>query len=231
MKIAYLMLVHQNPRLLKRAVAALSCDGCGFFIHVDQRVDARSFSDIGGNTIFFCKQRVPVYWGEFSLVQATLMLMREALGSAEGYDYFVLLSGSDYPLRAGTYIRRFLKENRGSEFINLVKMPAPGFPLSKINKLRYPSDKPARRFASRTLAKIGLAQRDFRRSLRGLDAYGGTQWWTISRDAAQYIAGSVRLNPHLEKYFQKAFTSDEMFFHTILGNSPFRTRVRRSLVY
>src|SRR5262249_34983040 len=27
------------------------------------------------------------------------------------------------------------------------------------------------------------------------------------------------------------FASDESFFHTILGNSPFRTRMRRNLVY
>lgn len=231
MKIAYLMLVHNNPRLLKRAIATLSCEGCAFFIHVDRKSDIQDFSALGGDKIFFCEQRIPVYWGEFSIVQATLLLTQEALERPEGYDYFVLLSGSDYPLRSGKYVRAFLEDHRGSEFINLVKMPAPGYPLSKINKLRYPSDKPARRFATRALAKLGFAQRDSKRWLGGLEPYSGSQWWAISRDAVQYIVEFTKLNPQVEEYFRNAFTSDEMFFHTILANSPFRSRVRKGLTY
>jgi hypothetical protein len=38
-------------------------------------------------------------------------------------------------------------------------------------------------------------------------------------------------NPHVEEYFQNTFAPDESFFHTILGNSPWRSRVRKNLVY
>lgn len=191
----------------------------------------RQFSAIDGENTFFCKQRVPVHWGEFSLVQATLMMIREALEHPTHYDYFVLLSGSDYPLRNGEYIRAFFEDNTGLEFMNLMKLPAPGFPIAKINKLRYPSDKPVRRFATRALGRLGLAQRDFKQWLRGLQPYCGSQWWAISRDAVKYIVEFTQVNPHVEGYFQNTFTSDEMFFHTILGNSPFRSKIRRNLVY
>ena len=53
--------------------------------------------------------------------------------------------------------------------MSMVKMPAPGYPLSKINTVRFTSDKPLRRFASRALAKLGLAQRDYRKHLGGLE--------------------------------------------------------------
>lgn len=231
MKIAYLMLVHKNPQLLKRAIGRLSSEDCAFFIHVDRKTDIREFSAIVGDDIFFREQRIPVYWGEFSQVEATLGLVRQALACSARYDYFTLSTGSDYPLRSGKYVRTFLEDNRGLEFMSLVKMPAPGFPLSKINKLRYPSDKPVRRFAARALAKLGLAQRDHRKYLGGLAAYAGHGSWTLSRDACQHMVDFARCNPHLEKYFRNAFTSDEMFFHTILGNSPFRSRVRKSLTY
>ena len=118
-----------------------------------------------------------------------------------------------------------------AEFISLVKMPAPGYPLYKINKLRYPSDKPVRRFASRVLAKLGLAQRDYRKYLGRLEAYAGDACWALSRDACQYIVEFARCNPHVERFFRNTFTSDETFFHTILGNSPFRPRAQRSLLY
>jgi hypothetical protein len=97
-----------------------------------------------------------------------MLLVRQALGSSANYDYFIFLQGSTYPLRSGGYIQRFLEKNRDWEFVNLVKMPAPGYPLSKINTLRYPSDMPVRRVAARALAKLGLAQWDYRKYLNGL---------------------------------------------------------------
>jgi hypothetical protein len=231
MKIAYLVLTHRNPNLLKRAIRALSSDSAAFFIHIDLKADTRDFSGIGGKNIYVSEERMPVYWAEFSQVEATIRLMRQALDSSARYDYFVLLQGSDYPLKSSKYIEEFLETNRGSEFMSVVKMPAPGYPLSKINKLRYPSAMAVRRFASRVLAKLGLARRDYRKYLGSLEAYSGDACWALSREACEYILEFARLNPHVETFFRNTFSSDEMFFHTILGNSPFRSRVQRSLLY
>lgn len=231
MRIAYLVLAHANPRLLKKATELLSSQHCAFFIHIDRKANIREFADISGDNIFFSEQRIPVNWGEFSQVEATLLLVRQALSCSPGYDYLVFLQGSDYPLRSGRYIEGFLERNRGCEFMSLLKMPAPGYPLSKISMLRYPCDKPVRHFATRGLAKLGFAQRDYRRYLGGLDAYAGQTWWTLSRDACQYIVEFAESNPHVADYFRNTFTSDEMFFHTILGNSPLLPRLRRNLIY
>lgn len=231
MRIAYLMTVHRNPLLLERFIGTLSICGSGFFIHVDQKADIGKFSGIGGAGVFLSEERIPVYWCQISQVEATLLLMRQALARPENYDYFVFLQGSDYPIRSGAYIQRFFEENRGHEFISTTKIPASGYPLSKINNLWYPSDKPVRRFAAKTLAKLGLAQRDYRKYLGGLEAYAGHACWALSRDACQYIVRFAESNPHVEKYFQDACTPDEMYFQTVLGNSPFRSRTRRNLVY
>ena len=208
----------------------LSTDDCAFFIHVDRKSNIHDFSGVAGDNVFF-SERIPAYWGEFTLVEATMRLIRKGLAAPTEYEYYVLLLGSDYPLRGGTYIQRFLEHNSGCEFMSMVKMPAPGYPLSKINKLRYPSNKPIRRFASRALAKLGLAQRDYRKYLGGLEAYAGDQSWALTRDACQYIVDFAERNPQVERYFRNTFTSDEMFFHTILGNSSCYPRTRRSLLY
>jgi Core-2/I-Branching enzyme len=232
MKIAYLMLVHNNPQLLKKAIEALSSDGCGFFIHVDAKSDIRSFSGISGENVTFTEPRIPVYWGEFSIVRATMRLMRLALESPQGYDYFVFLQGSDYPLQSATYIQRFFAENRDSEFLSLVEMPAPGYPLSRLEAFRYPSTKPLLRFATRALGKIGLARRSYRKHLAGLQAYAGDASWSLSRKACEYIANFTIQNPKVEAFFENTFSApDEWFYHTILGNSSFRMRCRRTLCY
>lgn len=231
MKIAYLILAHQNPQLLRRAIGTLSSSHAGFFIHIDGKADMQPFRGLTGDNVFISRERIPVYWGEFSIVRAVQLLIRQALERAEDYSYFVLLSGSDYPLRSGNYILKFMEANQGTEFMSLTQMPAAGYPLSKINRVAFPSSMPVRRFASRAMAKLGLAQRDFRKHLGELQPYGGSQWWALSRSACQFIMDFADRNPQLERYFLNTFTSDEMFFHTILGNSPFRARTQRNLVY
>jgi hypothetical protein len=231
LKVAYLVFAYKNPQVLKRTIKRLSSEDCSFFVHIDQKSDMDEFSCISGENIFFSDRRIPVYWAEFSGIEAILLLIRQALERPEHYDYFVLLSGSEYPLRSGRYIHAFLEENRGLEFISMVKMPAPGKPISRINTLRFPSDKPIRRFAFRALAKVGLASRDYRKYLEGLEPYSGITWWTLSRNACEYIVRFMDEKPHVERYFRYTHAPEESFFHTILGNSPLRASIRGNLLY
>jgi hypothetical protein len=158
--------------------------------------------------------------------------MRRALDCPQSYDRFVFLQGSDYPLQSARYIQTFFAENRDLEFISLMEMPAPGYPLSRFEAFRYPSTRPILRFATRALGKIGLARRDYRKHLFGLQAYGGDASWSLSREACQYILEFLIQNPRVEAYFRNSFSApDEWFYHTILGNSPFRPRCRRGPFY
>lgn len=233
MKIAYLMEVHDSPRLLKRLIAALSCKDSDFFIHVDRKANLRQFSGVNGDNIFMTKERIPVYYGGYSQVEATLILLREALAGSQDYDYFVLLSGSHYPLRSKEYIYRFFERNRGSEFISMAGMPdnARGLPLSKIDRIYFEEDDPGRRFLFKILARVGLAQRDHRKCLGSVAAYGGSSWWALTREACRYIIDFAQSNEGISRFFRHTPTPDEMFFHTILGNSPFRPSIRRNVTY
>jgi hypothetical protein len=230
MRIAYLVFAYKNPQLLERAIMKLSSDECAFFIHIDQKSNIGEFSRIQGDNIFFSEKRIPVYWGEFSGVEAILLLIRQALESGP-YDYCVLLSGSEYPLKSSRYIHSFLEHNQGSEFIALLKMPSPGKPISRINTVRFESDKPLRRLTWRLLAKMGLAQRDYRQYLGGLEPYSGITWWALSRMACEYVVRFTKENPQVAKFFRNTFSPEETFIHTILGNSPLRDRVRGHLVF
>jgi hypothetical protein len=228
MKIAYLVLAHTNPRLLARTIQRLSSEDVRFYIHVDRKADQSLFESIRGENVLFCESRVRVYWGDFSQVEAILVLLRTAMGNWDP-DYCVLISGSDYPLRSGRYIQRFLEENTGSEFINLIKVPAPGKPLSRVNTLRSRRSKPLLHFLTRMLAKFSLMGRDYRKHLSGMEPYSGSTWWALSSAACAYVLNFVQGNERFVRFFESMFASDEAFFHTILGNSYLRSRVRRNL--
>jgi hypothetical protein len=232
MRIAYLVLAHTNPGVIERAIAVLDSKECAFFVHIDQKSDIRKFSRIAGKNVLFTEKRVPVYWGQFSQVDAILLLLQKAMRT-DRFDYFVLLSGSDFPLRSARYISTFFRTYLGSEFISLVKVPsaAAGKPLSRMNTLVLPSTQPVRRFLVRVMAKLGWAKRDYRRYLGSLEAYSGSTWWALTREACQYLLDFGERNPNVANYFKNTFASDESYFHTILGNSEFKPKIRRNLVY
>lgn len=216
---------------MKREIELLSSDDSAFFIHIDKKRDIRNFADLQGENVSFIDDRISVYWAEFSGVRATLRLMQRALNDSRCFEYLFLLSGSEYPIRSRRYIESFLEANRGSEFIRIIKVPAPGKPLSRVTTIRYESDKPVRRFASRALAKIGLAQRDYRMYLGCLEPYSGRTWWALTRRACEYILCFAEQNPQITRFFQDTFAPEEAFIHTILGNSEFLSKARGNLVY
>lgn len=231
MKVAYLILGHRNPRLIQKAVECLSCADATFFIHIDAKFSLEPFAAIRGENVFFIQDRLPVYWGEFSQTEAIFLLIRRALAASQRHDYFVLMSGSDFPLRSGKYVRDFLETNNGREFISMVKLPAPGMPVSRINTLRFPTTRPVLRFIFRALAKVGLGQRDYRKHLGELEPCSGHTWWALSRAACEYLIAFRQSRPAVVKFFENTHASDETLIHTILGNSPFKSQIRRHLVF
>jgi hypothetical protein len=232
MKIAYLVMTHQNPQLLRRLVRTLSVgdEDCEFFVHLDKKTPSHRFPSFTAPRLKFT-ERIPVYWGEFSQMEAILGLLKEAMASPKRYDYLVLITGACYPLRTGGYIKRFFASQPGQQYMDIVTVPGPGKPLSRMNTIRYESSAPIRRFVFRALAKVGLGQRDYRKYLGDLAAYAGDGAWALSREACEYLLQFMVENPTVTEYFRKTFAPDEAFIHTILGNSPFRARMRRNLVY
>jgi hypothetical protein len=233
MKIAYLILAHNNPGHLSRMIAALSHQDCSFFVHIDGKSNIDDFRHINGDKVHFIENRLDVYWGEYSMVEAILALIRQALAAVEGNGYLVLLSGSDYPLRSNEYINGFFERMYGTQFISMVEIPdgAADQPLSKINRFSPASSRPICRFFARALGRIGLASRDYRKHLGILRPFVGSTWWALTADACRYILEFVEHNRSICNYFENTFSSDEMLFHTILATSTFSPRVHRSLVY
>ena len=238
MPTAYLIATYHSPLHLKRLVDALRTDRSAFFVHVDKKVDMAPFSSLLPSDVTFCNKRFAVYWGGFSLVEAELTLLRTALSAGGAFDRFVLLSGSEYPLYPAVEIQDFFERHALSEFMNIVHMPADhvGKPISRLTNYWIASDAPARlgqRILRKALKTFGLLphSRDYRAVFKSLQPYGGSSWWALTRDACNYIEHFVQNNVEVVDFFRNTLTPDEMLFHTILGNSPFRSRMEHNLVY
>jgi hypothetical protein len=240
MKIAYLILAHNTPNHLSRLVRALDCSSAAFFIHLDQKSDISPFRDrLLDRNVTFLKDRLAVYWGDFSDVEATINLMKEALNCSPDLGYLALMSGSDYPLRSPQYIESFFSRNEGCQFINLVPVPCEpvGKPIDRFQQywLRTPYH---RKFIVRAIARLNslnwrlkFFNRDYKKVFKGLKPFGGSQWWALTADACRQILKFIDSRPDVVKYFKNVYLPDESFFHTIVGNSEFANKVRRNLTF
>lgn len=234
MKIAYLILADNNPNHFKRLIRALDSSDSACFVHVDRKSNLDDFLMPEAANLHFCEDRIAIYWEEYSVVEATLRLMCDAINAQEQYDYCVLLSGNDYPLRSVRYIQHFFEMHRGMEFINAYSMTDgdKGKPLSRLTRYVPRSDQIHDPELLKQLNNQSMsANRDYKHALGDLQPYSGSAWWALTREACKYILDFVDKERSIVAFFENTLNPDEMFFQTLLANSRLRDKIRGTLTY
>lgn len=233
-RIAYLILAHDRPAHLQRLVQRLAGPSVSFFVHIDAKVDQRAFASLAP-VVTFCTRRINGAWGDMSLVEATLELMKVATSASRTFDQFVLLSGACYPLQTPGYIDAFLTRHRGTEFIEVFPLPDVTYnkPIERIARLWIRKGKPLARLRwplQRLLDRI-LPLRDYKKVFAGRELVTGSQWWCLSGEAVQYILDVTAAQPAIYRFCKFVDCPDEFYFQVILWNSPFRASISHSLTY
>ncbi|HKF04099.1 MAG TPA: beta-1,6-N-acetylglucosaminyltransferase [Candidatus Sulfotelmatobacter sp.] len=237
--IAFLILAHTEPALLRRLALALHAPWARFFIHVDRKSDIAAFKaalwDIPG--IVLIDERIKVHWGGWSMVKATLNLLEAAIRASPPAQRFVLLSGACYPIRDNTTLRDFLLKN-DKEYIDAVKMPneEEGKPLSLLTQWHFERGHRAFgpvAFVIQQINKLGclVPYRNVRKGLNGRIPYAGSTWWALTRGTAEEILRVANAEPQFVRLYKYSACPDESFFHTILLNGARKNNICRSLTY
>ena len=223
MRIAYIVSAYRLPDQLVRLVRRLHAPEARFAIHVDRKTDdaiyERMRSGLAGlDRVDFLERHVS-HWGGFGHVEATLKGIAHAVGSGEPFDYAVLLTGQDYPLRAPGAIAEFLSQAEGRSFMNHWRLPHPGWSgrggLDRLERWHW--------IAYRRRLHVSLPLR--RRLPGALEPWGGGPYWCLAGPAVHYVHDFVAENPAFVRFFRHVFVPDELFFQTILMNSPLRDTV------
>lgn len=223
-KIAYLVLAHQDPIHLERLVKAINYKA-HIYIHLDEKTNLDRYIHIDDmKSVDFISERIKVYWGGFSMVKATLNLVKAALASKKNFSHLVLLSGSDYPIKPVSIFYDFLRNNYNKQFIKLIKLNESPSPQKRrlINYwfmdplLSFYDDSLIRRILQK-LFHLGVT----RKPLCNVTPAWGNQWWAITPECAAFILQYLEQNLNFLKFYKYAHCPDEHFFHTIVANSPF----------
>ena len=222
--VAFLILAHNEPKLLARIISRLTAEWSSIFVHIDARADVEAFKrEIASSRVTFLHgdQRVKVNWCGFSMVEATLNLMKSAVDSAANPGRFVLMSGVDYPIKPLPHIARVLSSD--DEFIQIdLKIDPRGDnqfdrclnrPFYRDNLWFNDRTSPVRLFPWATRK---LEQRIVRRPPEGLDIFYGPSWWGLTREAVLEVLAFTEAKQALVRWFSGVRSPDESLFQTIL---------------
>jgi hypothetical protein len=112
-----------------------------------------------------------------------------------------LLTGQDYPIKSNAHVEQVLAASGGRSFMNFQPLPVDRLEGGGYARLPEP-DVPY-----------------------GLHPYFGSGYWILHRTAVEYIQSFLSDHPEYVPYFERVRVPDEMFFQTVLLNSPLRDTI------
>ncbi|XP_031573565.1 xylosyltransferase 1-like [Actinia tenebrosa] len=214
-RIAYILTLHGRAfRQVKRLFKAIYHRQHYYYFHIDTRSDylrrevANLIKDFPNTAL--APWSMSTIWGGATLLQMLLRCMEDLIKKKNWkWDFFINISGSDYPIKDNTAITRFLRSHRDQNFL-----------------------KPHGRDLNRFIKKQGL-DRTFlqcddhmwrlgNRSLPpGIDIDGGSDWIALNRKYCHYLVTSTdSLVTGLKHMYKYTLLPAESFFHTVLRNGP-----------
>ena len=224
MKHAYLILAHTDFSLLRKLISALDDERNDIYIHFDKKVLTIPLFKTNYSKLYILQNRVKVYWGDVSVVEAEYALFEEASHNGP-YAYYHLLSGADLPLKSQNYIHHFIDEEQGKEFIGFSTYDYQSEVERKVNLYHiFPRHFHSNNFFIKLFRAIFL-RIQFLLSIRrnkDINFKKGTQWVSVTDDFVSYLISNKR---EVLNTYHHTFCSDEIFVQTLCWNSPFRKRI------
>jgi hypothetical protein len=209
-------------------VQALNTSNTRFYIHVDGKADISLFTEYEyPDNVVFINNRVVVTHAGFSTAVAMYNLINAALLDSQN-DYFLFLSGWDYPIKHRDRIVEFLDTHYPMNFINFYPLTGNADLVEYIRKYYFTDfigrsprllQKPLKALQYYVVAKLPLN----RAFLPGMVPYRGSQGLCINRETAVYSTDYLKTENGKKyfRFFEHVLSADEMVFHTLILNSPY----------
>ncbi|HWV70369.1 MAG TPA: beta-1,6-N-acetylglucosaminyltransferase [Pseudosphingobacterium sp.] len=216
-KIAYLILVHRFPKQFKRLFKAIYDQENYYLIHLDKKAESNTRADVeeflADYPNAYILESKNVVWGGYSMVQAELNGMKYLLDINATWDFFINLSGQDFPLKSQESIRDYLSQNRGNNFIKIANQASER--PETMNRIENYFEETENGF-------LGIPYE--RAYLKDIVPYIGGQWMILTRDCCEFICNSKEI-VKFERYYQNTLIADESFFQTVIMNTSFKGKI------
>ena len=232
MRIAILIMAHRLPEQVALLCNCLVHNDIDIFIHIDKKIDQSIFkNEISTTGITFIKKRTSINWGGFSQVETIINCHQEILEYYK-YDYICNISGQDFPIKKIGTLLDYIKDNFGKEFIECR-------PFSLADDWWQENAKRVQKYSFVNFNFRGRFKLEYlvnkltrnRKTNKEIIFAGNSCWFCLSYEAIVYIQSSYKHNNKLNDYFKFVWGADEIYFSTILYNSPFKDKLIGNLIY
>lgn len=238
-RIAYVITSYKLPQQVLRLARALrkgSRDGRIIVHHDDRRVSLDRPS-LEALDVQFVEPPSKVTWGEFSQLAMVLRCLEWAEANTD-FDWLVLISGQDYPVRPVPVIEQSLGGADVDAFIGTGRCDRPPLRRSvdefgfryyyRWGRLRRSVPAAVGRLAGKGLPLVGSREmtsgmwvgvRAFRTPFGPRFAcHCGRDWFTLSRKAVASVSRFIRARPDVLNFYRRTLIPTESFVHTVLAN-------------
>lgn len=232
MRIAILIMAHKLPEQLSYLCDSIFHADIDIYIHIDKKVDQSIFkSEIGNRPVKFINNRTSTHWGGFSIVETIINCYKEIL-EVYKYDYICNISGQDLPIKKIDRLLDFIKTNAGLEFIECRPYNIAdqwwAENAKRIHKYSFVNYNFRGRFKLEQLVNTFTGTR---RINQPIVFAGNSGWFCLSYEAILYILYTYQNNIKLTRYFKFVWGADEIYFSTVLYNSPFKNKLIGNLLF
>jgi hypothetical protein len=129
--LAYIVSAYKLPDQLVRLVSTLDTGDSHFLVHVDKKTDDEVFrrmtAPLRDHSNVHFLERHRCFYGGFGHVKATLKGIDEIVRQRLPFDYVILLTGQDYPIKSNRQIEEFFSRHEGRSFMEYFSMPSDGW--------------------------------------------------------------------------------------------------------
>jgi hypothetical protein len=205
--IGFVLLTHEKPKQTLRLLRRINrlFDNPAIVNHHDFEQCPLNMDEFPNN-VSFVVPSLRTEWGRFSSVEAVIRAIRQLYASVAPPDWFVLLSGSDYPIKPASQVFQDLATSPFDAHINHQLIQAGRFE-TEWQRLCY------RRYFRNAGKNIIPFSDSFR-------CYAGEFWFCANSRVAEYIIDFHENNRYcLASHYADAPHPDESYFQTILANN------------
>ncbi|MBD2535996.1 hypothetical protein H6G97_44420 [Nostoc flagelliforme FACHB-838] len=234
--IGFILLTHTKPRQIYRLINKLNIMFNYPVIVCHHDFSKCDLSVEMPKNVFLVRPYIQTEWGGFSLVEATVRALEIMYKASDVPDWFVLLSGADYPIKAARQILDELNSNPYDAYIQYEQITyqtykddlIPSMLWLKNSYERYCTKSFIFNYSKKTYAKFNpeihlehpLLTKAFLPFSKKLTCFSGSQWFCANRKAAEYIIDfHTKKNAIISHYSKIKKFSDESYFQTILANA------------
>jgi hypothetical protein len=244
MKHAVMIIAHKNVAQTIRLIRKFPIEHYYVFLHLDKKMKITPSEMIEirqcANNLIICEKRISGRIDHWSLIEIPLMLMRLAKSTETQrnihFDYYLLLSGQDYPIKSTETIAEYLAAVYPKPLIDCTPYDEHNWVFKKFNLVAFVNLN--RKINARM--KPGLLRKILKSPIHilartlsfgkttwnrffmdyGYALYGGAAWWILPDQVIDFIIKEAQEYPAKTERLKHTLTPEETYFQIMTMASP-----------